>query len=455
MTFSFDSDIIRFMFCSRCFMKKSFTVIIASILFLFICLFSSCKDSIMGYSVVLWNIPEYGISDGDVVPVYIRSNISHVYVAGTSDGEKIEIPLWQLTEPVSKNKIQVEVDRYSEYKHNYASILRDGLPGREDPVNTAKQVYRFRKGEIIKILYKGKGQVVMAGSEPLPGEWFRVLTSNGTKGWCFSYNLQLFQTDEKGNKIGGENIENLDETDSVFEELILKTWYPDYFRTLIKGGNIDLSRLIPSYKFELNAETNKLSLNMNKIHTNWDYKGYKKTGDNEYTLNEIPLIVFYRKSDYIVLRYTDESGKPQDLGFVTIEDDISSLVSAEKERRSAVYNKVVSTGPEFKSSSYGDLKFEQDGRFSWKGYKLLVPAIIKNGAKNSGNVSVKYALSQNLSSQYDGVLSFKFDGLDEDINFLFVLEDDGIRMENIQKSSIDGNLVTSRSSSPMILYFKK
>ncbi len=418
-------------------------------------LFTSCKENIMGYSVVLWNIPEYGICDGDIVPVYIKSNISHVYVVGTEDGEKIEVPLWQLTDPVSKKNVQTESERYSEYQHNYASILRDGLPGREEPVNTSKQVYRFRKGEIIKILYKGKGQVVMAGSEPLPGEWFRVLTSNGTKGWCFSYNLQVFQTDENGNRIGNDDVGELEETDSIFEDILTKTWYPDYFRTLIKSGNIDVTRLVPTYKFELNTETNKLSLNLNKIHMTWDYTGYKKTGDNEYTLNDIPLIVFYRKSDYIVLRYTDDSGKPQDIGFVTIEEDISQLVATEKERRNSVYNKVVSTGPSFKSSSYGDLSFQADGRFTWRGYKLLVPAIIKNGAKNSGNVSVKYALSQSLTSSYDGVLSFRFDGLNEDINFLFVIESDGIRMENIPSSSIDGNLITSRSSSPMILYFRK
>ena len=124
-----------------------FTVIISAFQFV------ACND-IMGYSVLLWNEPEYKLQDGDIVPVYIRSNISSVYVVGVTDEEgekKIELPLWQLTEPVSKRKVEQSKAKYAEYAHNYAFVKLDGLPCRAEPVNTAKQVYRLRKGEIIKI----------------------------------------------------------------------------------------------------------------------------------------------------------------------------------------------------------------------------------------------------------------------------------------------------------------
>ncbi|HIW37271.1 MAG TPA: SH3 domain-containing protein, partial [Candidatus Treponema faecavium] len=39
----------------------------------------SCSK-LMGYSVVLWTDPEKNLSDGDIVPVYIKSNISQTYV---------------------------------------------------------------------------------------------------------------------------------------------------------------------------------------------------------------------------------------------------------------------------------------------------------------------------------------------------------------------------------------
>ena len=153
----------------------------------------------MGYSVVLWNIPEQQIQSGQVVPVYIKSNISHIYVIGTASGEKIEVPVWQLTEPVKKHKVKAIAAKYAENAAVYASVKLDGLPCRAEPVNTAKQVYRLRKGEIIKILFKGQGQAPMAGKAPLEGDWYKILTEDGTTGWCFSYNLNLYKTDASGN----------------------------------------------------------------------------------------------------------------------------------------------------------------------------------------------------------------------------------------------------------------
>ena len=131
-------------------MKKLFV----PLLFLLTLFFTSCSDKIMGYSVVLWTLPEQQIKSGDIVPVYIKSNISHVYVIGNQQGEKIEVALWQLTDPVKKGKIKNVAARYADNAATYASVKLDGLPCRAEPVNTAKQVYRLRKGEIIKIPQK-------------------------------------------------------------------------------------------------------------------------------------------------------------------------------------------------------------------------------------------------------------------------------------------------------------
>ena len=57
-------------------MKRYFYALTILLSFLLV----SCSDKIMGYSVVLWTIPEHQIESGQVVPVYIKSNISHVYV---------------------------------------------------------------------------------------------------------------------------------------------------------------------------------------------------------------------------------------------------------------------------------------------------------------------------------------------------------------------------------------
>ena len=432
-------------------MKRYFYALTILLSFLLV----SCSEKIMGYSVVLWTIPEYQIESGQVVPVYIKSNISHVYVVGTESGEKIEIPLWQLTDPVKKGKVDAVAKKYSEYANTYASVKLNGLPSRAEPVNTAKQVYRLRKGEVVKILYKGEGTAPMTGGKPLPGEWFKILMNDGTQGWCFSYNLAMFQMDKNGQQIGGEVIEETEEHDSRFDEVIKKVWYPDYYKTLIDNGNIDLSRILVNQNFVINAENEKVSLNINKIHENWKYEGYTKTDDNEFTLTNVPIIVFYKRADYIVVRYTDKSGKPLDINLVALEENISEVIAAEKERRNNVYAKLVNLAPKLSSPNYGTLILNEDGTFKWTKYKLLVPSVIPAGVKNAGTATIKYTLSKSLKSNYDGVITLNFDGADTEVNFLYKIEESGLRLEDTTGASFKGNQITSRGSSPTIVYLTK
>ena len=426
-----------------------------SLLVILSLLFTSCSDKIMGYSVVLWTIPEQQIKSGDIVPVYIKSNISHVYVIGTENGEKIEVALWQLTEPVKKGKVKSVAAKYSENAATYASVKLDGLPCRAEPVNTAKQVYRLRKGEIIKILYKGQGQKPMAGKTALEGDWYKILTDDGTLGWCFSYNLNLYETDSLGQPVGGAEIIEEEENDTRWEAIAGSTWYPDYFRTMIDGGNIDLGLIHPLYKFTIDTENKKVSLNTTTIHESWDYDGYTKTDEYEYSLNGIPMKIIYRRASYIVLRYTDSSGKPQDLNFVTLSENVSDIVNAEKERRSQLYMQIFTHGPIFSSSSYGKIEFKEEGSFRWTGFKLLVPSIIDAGTKNTGSASVKYSLSKSLAASYDGVLTMKFDGMTREVNFLYKLEGGALRLEDTTGANFNGNQITSRGVSPVIIYLKK
>lgn len=421
--------------------------------------FVSCKDKIMGYSVVLWNLPEKNINSGDVLPVYIKSNISQVYIAGKNvdlkeNDEKIEIQLWQLTEPVKKNKIESVLQKYAENARVYAFVKTDGLPCRAEPVNTSKQVYRLRQGEVIKILFKGNGQAPMTGGKPLPGEWYKILTDDGTEGWCFSYNLDLFETDDNGNRIGGENVLTEIEKDDIYAQIVSNTWYPDYFRTLIDSGDIDLAKIHPSYKFIIDEKNKKVSLNTPKIHENWNYEDYSKVNDREYKLKNIPINIIYRNAEYIVLRYTDETGKPQDLNFVTVKEDLNKIIANEKQRRSEELLNLWYRGP-YSSQNYGNLSFTEDGLFKWTGLKLLVPSVIPAGLKNNGSAVVKHSLSKSLKKNYDGVITFNFEGSSEDINFLYKLEDGGLKLEDTIGATFRGNQIVTRGVSPVIIYFKR
>lgn len=420
--------------------------------------FISCGNRVKGYGVLLWNLPEHQMQDGDLVPVYIRSNISQVYVIGTSQG-KIEIPLWQITDPEMKFKAKKTAKKFEEYKHTYASVALDGLPMRAEPVNTAKQVYRLKKAETIKILYKGKGQAVYAGKKPLEGEWLRVLTSDGTIGWCFSYNLRPFETDVNGNRINGEVVAEENHIDAELTEMLKKTWYPDSYKNMIDSGRIDPARINLNYNLHLNEETNRLSFVMPEVKKEWDYTGASEdttiVNARSYKLNDIPIIVTIKNPVYIVVRYTGESGKPEDFNLVTIDADINQLVQDEMQRRESEYEQIYMFGPNFRSSSYGQLSLEENHSFNWNNKTLLVPGVISSSAKNTGTVQIKYFLIRSLAQAYDGVLTFKFDGMNKEVNFFYKMEENGLRLEDATGAVLDKNVFKDRGISPLIIFFKR
>ncbi|QTQ15295.1 SH3 domain-containing protein [Treponema parvum] len=427
--------------------RLSVIVFLAAVFFL-----SSCSN-ITGYSVLLWGIPEHRLQDGDIVPVYIKSNISQVYVIGLpGGGKKAEVALWKITEPQSKRKASKTAEKYAEFKHQYAHVKLDGLSIRNEPVNTAKQVYRLRKNETVKLLYKGKGQAVMVGNSPLEGDWLRVLTQDGTSGWCFSYNLQQYETDAFGNITGGQ-IQEIQEEDTVLKDMLSKRWYPDYYTAMIRSQNIDIEKMNSSYGFDTGAGSGTVTLNMPGISESWQYNGVTKTPEDVYQYNDIPIEITVRNENFIVVRYTDESGKPQDFNMVTVEENIDELVSAEIKRRSDEIERLCANGGRFRSSNYGHLTFNEGGSFTWRGYNLLVPSLIVRNAGNEGIVSVKYFISNPLKVSYDGILTFKFDRMNKELNFLYKLEENGIRLTDAGGAVFKGLSVQNPGASPLVLFF--
>ncbi len=424
--------------------KLGFVFFAATVLLL-----SSCSKN-KGYGVVLWDDPKNGLRDCDIVPVYVKSNISHVYIVGSDHGN-VEVPIGKLTEPTSKKNAQAIAAKYKEYIHKYASAKIDGLPIRAEYVNTAKQVYRLRKDEVVKILYKGNGQAVSIGKgKQLEGDWLYVVASDGTKGWCFSYNLSIFETDENGNRIG--NAVEIEEAPDLsdFEELISGIWYPAEYASMIRGKIIDPDKLNPNNFFTL--ANGRIIFNMPKVRESWTYSGATKGKDNQYKLEGTSLIVIPRK-DSLVLRYTGSSGKPEDFNVVKIEEDIDALVNDELDRRESLFMSICYASNEFKSNSYGQLKFDADHSFVWKNFKLLSPSIIPNGAKQTGTVFVKYVLDRSIASSYDGVLTFKFDGVEKEVNFLYKLDAQGLRLEDATKATFKNIVVTRRGLSPLVAFF--
>lgn len=451
-------------------LRKIFLLITA---FLLAGLFSSCGKN-LGYSVLLWSNSEHEIADGTILKVHIKSNISQVYVVSLPGvKENFEVPLWQLTEPESKSKALKQQKRFSEFEHTYASVKLDGLPIRSDAVNTSKQVYRLREGEVIRCLYRGAGAAVTNGKGNMEGEWLRVLTETGTYGWCFSHNLALFQAEgfdvsaeKQDSSIKMDDLKGENSGDrAIITALISKKWYPESFANMIKVGRIDINRMNPSYGFSfgINLEENAQSdftgtavLNTETAGGSWPYTDIVKKAEKEYefTGSKLKMSIRGANSNTMILQYM-EKGRTKQETLIALEEDIDSLIENELARRQTELKRIASAGPVFKSSNYGTIKFNNENSVTWTNYKLLQPSIISNKAIGSVTVTLDYFISNSLKSSYDGVITMHFTGMEEGVNFLYKLTDTGLRLEDASKAPLKDGVVTARSASPMILFFEK
>ena len=418
---------------------------------------SSCSSKI-GYGVVLWNIPDRSIADGTIVPVYLKSNISHIYVIGVPDTkEKIEVPLWKITEPVSKRKAEKQASLYSDYEHKYARCVFDGLPIRADKVNTARQVYRLRKGEVIRVLYEGQGQAPSTGKNSLEGKWLRVLTSDGSQGWCFSYNLRLFDINADGSSLEKTEVKKEDGNDAVLQSILSKKWYPENYGSMIAGKRIDLSLMKSSYGFVPAGEDGKVSIVLPDLNVSYSYKSISRNSNGSYRFMGTPVQLTCRNSSFIIVQHTDAKGMPHSYNFISLEADIDELIQQETERVKAEYESLTSLASSFTSSNYGTLKLREENRFEWTGYSALVPSLISRDAKNSGDAILKYLIPNSLKNEWDGVLTLSFDGMAKEINFLYKKENSGIRFTTASVTSLgnagSASSMVSKSSNPVVIFF--
>lgn len=415
-------------------------------------LLSACSG-IRGYGVLLWSTEDPSIASGTVLPVYIKSNIDQVWVVGVpGTKQKIELPLWKLEYAGGKSKARERAAALSEYATIYAQTTTDGLPVREDPDNLARRLYRLRMGQIVKVLGKAEGAPAMAGEAPLPGEWLLVLTEDGTVGYCFSYRLRVFdQADGKPESTASVAAE----TDLRRDLLLSRVWYPESYQTMLDERRIDLERFRADYGFFPGADTGVLRLATSAVSFEQPYTSVAKVRDDVYRFEGTSIQATLRADDILSVQYLDANGAQRSLLFVALPVEVNDIVEQEKERRDALLQAIRAKGPVFRSENYGTLSFTSGGGFYWSGYDLLVPAAVPQAARGTGSIELRLFLDDPLPKDYDGAISFRFDGLDPQttIDFLYRLEPAGVRLEYLPRSSIDGVVVRKRGSSPTVIAF--
>ncbi|MEL3907185.1 MAG: SH3 domain-containing protein [Treponema sp.] len=429
-------------------MKKSVNKIIPVFLSAGLLLCAAGCSKKIGYGVVNWSSPEHNLTANDVVPILVRSNISKVYIVELND-EKVEIPLWQLTFCSSKREASAYIKKTAEYRSVYAAVKLDGLPLRSKPDNTGKQIYRLRENQIVKVLWKGEGAPVIARDKPLEGDWLSVMTNDGTQGWCFSYNLHLY--DENASAVPQQD--NGIVVDEILNTLLQARWYPDYYRDMIRKKQIDPERMTEAFGFFADEGAGIVRINLKEEQVSFPYTGISKNRMGAYQFEGSPLLLQIRNEDTIAVHYTDAKGRAQIRYFITLKENPEELAGEERARRSAALQALTDTGPVFNSGNYGILRFLEGGRFLWNGYQVLSPLVIPKGAGASGYAAIRFFIGSKLKTEYQGVLSFKFDGSETWIDFFYVLSSQGLKLEYVKPDNIKDGVASVRNLSPVILFF--
>ncbi|MDR1149620.1 MAG: SH3 domain-containing protein [Spirochaetaceae bacterium] len=454
-------------------LKKAryFQLILAALLVL---LYGSCRRT-PGWGVLLWTAEEEGIPSGTVLQVYIKSNIEKVWVAeipreyrkANDKNKKIEIPLSKLELAGSKQAAKKRAAEFEEYALTYAETLQDGLPIRDDPDNSARRVYRLRSGEVIKIIKPVEGNpAISTTGAPLPGEWFRVLTEDGTSGYCFSYRLRLFK-----HTIGPLNsapAQMDDARDPGLENVLSKVWVAEIYGEMLQGGNIDIDTFSKHWGFSPGEDTGVANIFLPDADFSFLYNSIQPEGGDSWRFEGAALSMKLRSPTTLAVQFAAGSGASngnrRTVLFVNLPTSLDDIIMQEETRREALFDTIYMEGPIFSSVSYGRLYLSEEQDFLWEGFDRLISTVIPAAALGRGKIEMRLFLPPNLAAQYNGALTFKFksiNGQDIPVNFFYTIDSGGgfgrelggVRFEYIPASSIDNNRVLNRASSPVIIYF--
>jgi hypothetical protein len=423
-------------------------------------LLSGCSR--LGWGVLLWTTDDPAIPSGTVLPVYIRSNIDRVWVVGIPRGfrsgrklNKMEIPLAQLELVGSRGRARKRAAEFKEYALVYAENLQDGLPIRDGPDNGSRRVYRLRTGEIIKIIAKAAGNpAISASGDPLPGDWYRVLTRDGSTGYCFSYRLKFFEHREgplTAAPVDGNNV-----ADPELDELMAKVWSPEFYAQMVNDRRIDIEAFSRHWGFDPGQDTGVARIYLPNIDRNFPYTAIRPDGERAWRFEGTSLRMDLRSDTGLAVQFADTGGATRTLLFTALPADVDDLVMQETARREGLYSVICSQGPVYTSTNYGTIIFSETGEFSWTGFDLLVPEVIPDTAADRGRVSLDLFLTPSFEDRYTGALTFHFAGArgqEAAVYFMYSLDLQGFRLEAVPEYCIEDVTITRRASPPVVLYF--
>ncbi len=377
------------------------------------------------------------VPSGTIVPIMIKSNINHVYVVrvpGTK--ENVEVALWRLEYFKDKAKALRYAEAFAPLAGAYGLTLRDGLALRDEATNLAKQVYRLRLSEPVKLLKKVDGQEVVTGGKKLPGDWYLALAQDGTRGYVFSNQLKLWDDTKEARPAIASDAAASDQASQLFG----KTWRPDYYATMVESEKIDLARFDLRFGLFTDAVRKTIRVEVPGASRVIAYEEIKRQKNGSWRFDDQPVTLVFNGVDRATVTFEKEAA-PNAYAFSLFDGDIRAIVQAEELRRLTALAGIVRAAP-CAAPDGTRLELAKSGSFTVKaaGAQAALPP-------GAGQLAIDLFASDALADAWEGGLTFRYEGAATAPRFLYRVEGSTLTLGPLDDGMLSGAIAVKAPAS--------
>lgn len=423
-------------------------------------IFASCTPRI-GWGLVLWTVKGTSAKAGSIVPVYLKSNITKEYVIGIQEepATRLEVPLWQVELYNSRRAASARAKEFGNLLSIYLIAARDGLPVREKPSNLAKRVYRLRESEMVKAFEIVEGEAMYTGDTKLDGDWYRVLTLDGTSGFVFSYAMRMF--DETTGEAPTVQVAQSDS--ELLDSIFTKSWRPAWYETMMDEESVDLDFF--ALRFGLFGDAINRQIRVELPGTSKVFQYSNITQEKEWIIFESTALKVRKDAQSGIIASWGPGGeadtapaavagwKPDDTlaRFVVPTQDVREAIRTEETRRSdalrAFFASADSKFPGsrksgaivFSDSSGSTLELWPSGLYSWNQTEKLpagfAPTVGNSETTQKGTIVFGLRLSDTLASNWQGGFSLYPDDTGRRTDYAYTFDSAGIKVARLSAAS--------------------
>lgn len=321
-----------------------------------------------------------------------------------------------------------------EWKSIYMIAQRDGLPVRQKPANSEKRVYRLREYEMVKVLGKAEGDPVYTGGVALQGEWYQVLTMDGTKGYVFNNTMKMF--DESTGQEPSVPADGSGE--EAISTIMTGTWRPSWYSSMLGSGSVDLDYFSMQYGLFGDMTKKQVRIELPGFSQVFQYgaitqdQGWLVFSPSNLRIRQDgqdSIVASWDPSNVPVLGQLSDWHEGSNYArFTAMDQDLRPAIQEEENRRQSALKAFFSSAGKndairLSSDAGGSLVLWPSGLYSWETTENTPAGFAPSGTASDqpekGKAVFGLRLSDGLSLQWQGGFSLYPDSTGERSDYVY------------------------------------